>query len=386
MRRGPSHSPESRRRWHHHAEIRLGVVVLALLIVAAGAAALRGDGGDAASDEPQPVALATATPETAASPAPDTPTATPTVTPSPVPSAPSASTPHASPIEPPSTPTPTPAATPTASATAEPPPAPAVEVRPAALGPGETLLVAVDGAGAAAATLDFRGGSYRLLPSGERFWGVFAIPLGVALGPETAVVTLLDGHGAPLASLEAAYEVVHVERPIDYITLTPDQASVLTPEASAQEAALRGEQFAQFDADARWTRAFGPPAEGPITSGFGVGRSFNGAPVSGFHGGTDYGGDEGTPVRSAGPGRVSWAGPMPIRGNTVIVDHGGGVKTGYHHLSRIDVELDEVVATGTVIGAIGETGLVTGPHLHWELTVWGVNVDPLAWLAEAFVP
>ena len=215
---------------------------------------------------------------------------------------------------------------------------------------------------------------------------MFAIPLGATVGPETLRVTLRDAAGAPAGAIDRAYEVVHIERPVDYLTLTPDQASVLTPEASAREAELRGEQFAQFDAQAAWTGPFEVPVPGPLTSQFGVGRSFNGGPVSGFHGGADYRGAEGSPVYAPGPGRVSWTGEMPIRGNTVIIDHGGGVKSGYHHLSRIDVAAGDTVEAGTPLGAVGSTGLVTGPHLHWELTIWGVNVDPVTWLGEAFLP
>ena len=76
---------------------------------------------------------------------------------------------------------------------------------------------------------------------------------------------------------------------------------------------------------------------------------------------------------------------MPIRGNSVIVDHGAGLMTGYHHLSRIDVAVDDLVQAGTQLGALGATGLTTGPHVHWEVIVHGVNVDPLPWLFNSFL-
>ena len=75
---------------------------------------------------------------------------------------------------------------------------------------------------------------------------------------------------------------------------------------------------------------------------------------------------------------------MPIRGNSVIIDHGGGVKTGYHHLRAILVEVGQEVVAGTVVGEMGSTGLSTGPHLHWELTIYGVNVDPKTWTRVDF--
>jgi murein DD-endopeptidase MepM/ murein hydrolase activator NlpD len=77
---------------------------------------------------------------------------------------------------------------------------------------------------------------------------------------------------------------------------------------------------------------------------------------------------------------------MPIRGRSVIIDHGAGVKSGYHHLAETLVSEGSLVEAGQVVGAAGSTGLSTGPHLHWEVTVWGVNVDPLQWTAESFEP
>ena len=91
-------------------------------------------------------------------------------------------------------------------------------------------------------------------------------------------------------------------------------------------------------------------------------------------------------MTAAAPGRVAWAGEMPIRGRSVILDHGAGVKTGYHHLQSVTVTVDERVEAGQSLGAAGQSGLATGPHLHWELTVWGVNVDPLSWTLKDFTP
>lgn len=105
-----------------------------------------------------------------------------------------------------------------------------------------------------------------------------------------------------------------------------------------------------------------------------------------FHSGADLAAEEGTPIAAAAAGRVSWVGAMPIRGNSVILDHGQGVKTGYHHLLEIAVEAGQTLDPGSVVGALGATGLTTGPHLHWELTIWGTNVDPMTWTRQAFVP
>jgi murein DD-endopeptidase MepM/ murein hydrolase activator NlpD len=83
---------------------------------------------------------------------------------------------------------------------------------------------------------------------------------------------------------------------------------------------------------------------------------------------------------------VAFAGFFAQRGNSVIIDHGAGVFTGYHHLSRIDVVDGQEVVAGTVVGGIGATGLATGPHLHWELIIGGVNVDPVFWTYAGVAP
>ncbi len=267
------------------------------------------------------------------------------------------------------------------------PPSVTIELLPQQAGVGETMRIRAVAAGASGVVADFRGASYRMLRQADgSFWLAVGVPLDAALGGETLRASARDVSGKTIASAEAQYEVVTVERPVDYLQLTPSESSVLTPDASARESELRGLQFAEFDASPRWSDLFLRPVDGAITTYFGQGRSINDGPVGAFHTGVDLANDEGTPVQVAAPGRVAWTGPMPIRGNSVIVDHGGGVKTGYHHLSAISATAGQVVGAGEVVGLVGMTGLSTGPHLHWELTIWGVNVDPFTWMTTRFGP
>lgn len=253
------------------------------------------------------------------------------------------------------------------------------------VGIGETFAVRVHAPEAGSASLIALGRSYPLLAEeGGSFLGVVGIPLNAALGPSQLALTIRDDFGTVIEEQSVGFEVTTVERPIDYLELTAEQGSVLTPEAAALEVQLRTEQLLTFDRARRWTGLFRLPTQGFDTTEFGQGRSINGGPVGGFHSGADIANEAGTPIQAAAAGRVSWTGEMPIRGNTVIVDHGAGVKTGYHHLQTILVEVDQEVAAGTVIGEMGSTGLSTGPHLHWELTVYGVNVDPKTWTTVDF--
>ena len=118
------------------------------------------------------------------------------------------------------------------------------------------------------------------------------------------------------------------------------------------------------------------PVSAPMTSGFGM-RYHPILHITRLHAGVDFGAPIGTPVRCAGPGEVVAATSMRGFGNVVIVDHGGGVSTVYGHLSRISVSAGQRIGQGQVLGAVGTTGLSTGPHLHWEVHVGGRAVDPM---------
>jgi murein DD-endopeptidase MepM/ murein hydrolase activator NlpD len=120
------------------------------------------------------------------------------------------------------------------------------------------------------------------------------------------------------------------------------------------------------------------PADGLKTGWFGEGRA------SHSHPGVDVDGNTGDPVWSAGKGVVIASGPAPAGysgyGTIVEIDHGQGVKTLYAHLSRTDVAVGDMVASGTLLGAMGTTGNVTGSHLHFEVRVGDKPVDPEDWL------
>jgi len=103
-----------------------------------------------------------------------------------------------------------------------------------------------------------------------------------------------------------------------------------------------------------------------------------------FHSGLDFCGGVGLPISAPADGVVIFAGPLTVRGNATIIDHGWGVYSGMWHQSEINVQVGQIVKKGDLIGLVGGTGRVTGAHLHWELWVNGVQVDPMVWLNTAY--
>ena len=125
-----------------------------------------------------------------------------------------------------------------------------------------------------------------------------------------------------------------------------------------------------------WSVPITRPRDSRITSGYGGAREYNGQ-VTSRHMGTDFAGAVGTPVGAAARGIVALVADFYLAGRAVYLDHGAGLVTGYFHLSQADVAEGDTVAAGQRIGAVGRTGRVTGPHLHWIMRYGGISVDPM---------
>jgi murein DD-endopeptidase MepM/ murein hydrolase activator NlpD len=129
----------------------------------------------------------------------------------------------------------------------------------------------------------------------------------------------------------------------------------------------------------RKKRTFKAPVGAPMSSGFGTRVH----PILGevrMHTGIDYAAGTGVPIKAAGSGIVVWAGPRGGYGNAVIIDHRNGLATLYAHQSRVNATVGQKVSTGQVVGFVGQTGMSTGPHLHFEVRELGAPVDPLWYL------
>lgn len=150
-----------------------------------------------------------------------------------------------------------------------------------------------------------------------------------------------------------------------------------TLERIAREAEWTRQAYSRTATEPGWRDGFVRPVAEPANSSFGTRSVFNGESRS-PHAGTDFLSPTGTPIHAPAAGRVVLARDLFFTGNTVIIDHGLGVFSMLAHLSRIDVEEAQDLDTGEVVGLVGATGRVTGPHLHWALRVGGARVDPLS--------
>ncbi len=134
-----------------------------------------------------------------------------------------------------------------------------------------------------------------------------------------------------------------------------------------------------------WSGIFIDPVDDPCyKSIFGVRRIYNGGEYKSFHGGLDYGVCANLNIYAPAAGTVVFTGPLTAMGNATYIDHGHGIYTGYGHQAEIRVNVGDHVEPGQLIGIIGATGRVTGPHLHWEIWVNGVRVNPVQWLENVY--
>ncbi len=204
---------------------------------------------------------------------------------------------------------------------------------------------------------------------------LLGVGLDAAPGP-VRLVALLDGPGGPLA-LEREVRVAARDFPEQRLKVAREMVHP-GPEALARHELERAEVrrvLADTSRPRAWGREFVRPVPGGVSSAFGLRRFFNGEPRA-PHRGLDLRGPQGQPVRALAPGTVVLAAEHYFAGRSVYVDHGQGLVSMYFHLSRILVRPGDTLGAGDVLGEVGSTGRVTGPHLHFGLSVYGELVDP----------
>lgn len=211
-------------------------------------------------------------------------------------------------------------------------------------------------------------------PSGSGWQAEFLLPVPLDSGAKSLVLKARTQDGR---QAEARVALFDKKRPVQALRV---DKKYVDPPAAVQERIRKdrekaGKALDNYSPERLWTAPFARPVPGGVSSKFGLKRVFNDQP-RGVHRGLDLRGAEGTPILACADGRVVLADDLYFSGNAVYIDHGQGVFTSYLHMSRILVRPGDVVRRGQVIGKVGSTGRVTGPHLHLSLIVLGQAVDP----------
>jgi murein DD-endopeptidase MepM/ murein hydrolase activator NlpD len=199
--------------------------------------------------------------------------------------------------------------------------------------------------------------------------GAYTLKASARIGSTTI------GGVSPLAILPRLFPTRTLRVKPDFVNPPPE-----VEERIEREAVLLRDVYANSSPVVLWEGPFVRPVPHAANGRFGARSVFNGEPRS-PHAGTDFLSPEGTPIKAPNGGRIVVARDLFFSGNTVVVDHGLGVFSTLAHLSRIDVREGETIVTGRILGLVGATGRVTGPHLHWALRVADARVDPLSALA-----
>lgn len=222
----------------------------------------------------------------------------------------------------------------------------------------------------------FQGRRVAVVRDEQRWIAIVGIPLDVAPGEhKISVDTGKRKLDVPFLVSEKSYRTQHLTIK-DQKKVTPDPKDLerIAEETKRSDIALS--RFTELPSPVLQLVA---PIEGKRSDSYGSRRFFNGQPRK-PHSGMDIAAPKGTPIISPAAGVVVEVGDFFFNGNTVFIDHGAGLITMYCHLDRIDVKVGDQLQTGDRIGTVGATGRVTGPHLHWGVSLNRAMVDPALFL------
>ncbi|HEU5136715.1 MAG TPA: peptidoglycan DD-metalloendopeptidase family protein [Steroidobacteraceae bacterium] len=204
------------------------------------------------------------------------------------------------------------------------------------------------------------------------------VGIGLSVEPgEYHVDVQMPGGGEqklPFTVSDKKYSVQQLKVPPNQVNLSPEDEARVATEQQKVRAALDS-----FSSVSPATLRLEQPVPGRRSSSFGLRRMFNGESRN-PHSGMDIAAPAGTPIKAPLAGRVVDVGSYFFNGNNVVIDHGQGLLTMYCHLSKIRVEVGQELKRGEVLGDVGATGRVTGPHLHWGVSLNGAMVDPALFL------
>lgn len=242
--------------------------------------------------------------------------------------------------------------------------------------PGGIAVVTVPG-GPEAPQVSFDKFRVAVIRDGDQWLAIVGIPLAAKVGPQKLLVKSSQG------DTSVSFDIKDKRYRTQELRIKNDRQVNPAPDDLKR---IEGEQARSSAALSLFTPALHPaltlsvPIAGTRSDSYGSRRIFNGQPRN-PHSGMDIAAPTGTPIHSPAAGKVVEAGDFFFNGNTIYIDHGNGLVTMYCHLSSIAVKLGDELTAGQVIGKVGATGRVTGPHLHWGVALNRAMVDPELFLA-----
>lgn len=246
----------------------------------------------------------------------------------------------------------------------------------AAAVPGGVAVIATDGQ---AVSAHYRDERVLLAEFEGTQYAIVGIPLSATPGSHS--LTLRDAQGKASTKSFAVADKQYVEQ---RLTITNERQVNPNNDDMVRinrESAEMNAAFSSWNDSLQPVFRMLPPTAGIRSSSFGLRRFFN-EQARAPHSGMDIAAPEGTPIVAPAPGVILATGHYFFNGNTIILDHGHGLISLYCHMNTIDVAVGARVEAGQQIGAVGQTGRVTGPHLHWSINLNNVRVDPGLFLAE----
>jgi len=258
-----------------------------------------------------------------------------------------------------------------------------VEVQPLPVAQGTAAIVAVRTTDPVSLEGHLLGQDVRFIEDEGVYYGLVGVHVFTEPGLYELELTAVDAQGQATV-VDTGVVVEAGSFGYERIDVPAGRTNLLDPAVIAAERERLNALRYTFTPERQWEIPLQRPCVGTISSYFGTHRAYGDGPYTSYHSGLDFRAPGGTPVYAPAAGTVVMAEALTVRGNVIVIDHGWGMLTGYWHLSASEVQVGQRVARGDMIGRVGNTGLSTGAHLHWEVWVGGISVDGRQWLEEFY--